>query len=443
MDILWHIGYSLGGARLQWGRQLRERHRLTDLLAGQEVRFDQFLIGSIALKKELFLRNCAIATCRNSPMLYLEFKRQKNTSEINLTNLKEIMKKTIFKLTTLAAAALLSACGGGSDTGLTPPPAQVAQSVPLVTSVAEPTYVRGSQEAAAFDHINAERTQCGFGKVAQNALLDKAALNHANYYVDNPGSDPHFEVPGGTGFTAVWPTDRAIAVGYGTNAREVLEVGSLSYRFTNLQFMPALDLNSLLLDASRGLMDVPYHAMAVFSPAIDVGIGWHKTDTVVNGIQSVNSAIYFEYGFGMIVNGQLPTSGTGIRTYPCNGTSGILPIFYDEWTGGAQVVSGRDLVGNPIGHPIMVFGEYGKTLELTSATITQVSTGTNIPIYALRIKANDPNPQLYRNDWTGYVLPDQGFIPGQSYRATISGKSGGVAFTTPAFTFTAGEPLAL
>lgn len=349
-------------------------------------------------------------------------------------------KNTSYKWTTLAAAAVLSACGGGSDTERTAPAAQQATgSVPLVTAVPDPTYVRGSQEAAAFAHINAERMHCGFGKVAQNPMLDQAALKHANYFIDNPGSDPHFEVPGRPGFTAVWPTERATLSGYRTNALEVMEVGSLQYQMRNLQFASAVDSGSLIPDASRRLMNAPYHTMAVFSPALEVGMAMRKDETLVNGIQTIWAGIYFEYGFGMTPAGQRPPEGTGIRTYPCEGTTDIAPAFEGEWTGGASIISGRDIVASPLGHPIMVFGEYGKTLELTSATIEQVATGANIPIYVMRVKANDPNPQLYRNDWSGYVFPDQAFIPGQQYRATVSGKSGGVAFTTKAFTFTAGS----
>lgn len=349
---------------------------------------------------------------------------------------------TLFKLTTLASAVLLAACGGGSDTGTTPqtPAPQVTQSVALVTNVAEPTYVRGSGEQLAFDYLNNERTNCGFGKVAQSTQLDVAAFNHASYMAANPTGAPHLEVAGRTGYTGVWPTDRARGAGYVTTATEVLENGYITSIFRNLNFSTAVDTNSLPREAIRSLMGAPYHAInGAFTPTTDIGVGIKRNESTVNGIQQVDDQVYFEFGYGNAALGQLPPDGTGVRTYPCQGTSNIAPAFYAEYTGGVSITPDRNTGLNPLGHPIIVIGEHGKTLELTSATITQLSSGANLPIYLLRTKANDPNAFLYRNDWSGYVFPDQPFVTGQQYRATVNGKSGGVAFSKT-FVFGVGNP---
>ena len=95
----------------------------------------------------------------------------------------------IVRMTTLALAAALTACGGdgGSDATSTAPVTPQAQEaiVPLVKFVAAPTYTVGSQELDIFNLINAERDRCGFGKLAQDASLDKSASMHTKYLIEN------------------------------------------------------------------------------------------------------------------------------------------------------------------------------------------------------------------------------------------------------------------
>jgi hypothetical protein len=118
----------------------------------------------------------------------------------------------------------------------------------------------------------------------------------------------------------------------------------------------------------------------------------------------------------------------------------VPPKFDGEWTDpalGAGVTPGRNLQVSPLGTTIMVIGEVNKTLTLSSATVVQVSTGTSIPIFQLRTKANDPMAVYYRNDWTGYVMPDQPLLPNERYHVTVKGTSGSTPFTRD-FTFTTG-----
>lgn len=356
-------------------------------------------------------------------------------------------KNTIFtnslRLSILTLAVTLAACGGGGGGGSASntaavAPVATANSVALVTSVPAPTYVRGSGEEAAFNYLNAERSRCGFGMLTQNVLLDKAATNHSAYWLVNQADDPHLEVVGHAGYTGVWPTDRAKLVGYQTDATEVYENGGQrGTDMRNLQFTAARDTNLLAYEGIRGLLNTPIHEMlGAFSTSTEVGIGVQVSDSTVNGIQNVSYSNYFEFGFGKTVLGQLPPAGTGIRTYPCEGTASVALAFKGEWVGGLDVYPGRNIFTNPLGSAVMVFGEQNKTLELTSATFTQVSTGLVIPTYVLRTKANDPTASYYRNDWTGYVTPDQPYITGQQYSVVINGKSGGVQFSKTV-TFTA------
>lgn len=306
--------------------------------------------------------------------------------------------------------------------------------MPLVTSVAEPTYMRGSQEALAFAYLNAERSKCGFGMVAQSTALDSSAGKHGLYIRANPigpNNDPHLEVAGRTGFTAVWPIERAKLAGYLTDGGEVLENGTSHNAMRNLNLAPARDISQLTLEAIKGLFGVPIHAMSgPLSAAVDVGMATTVTNVVdTSNIQNMDGNSFFEFGYGKTARGQLPPAGSDIRTYPCNSTTDLNPAFFGEWVGGIDIFPGRNTNVAPLGAPLMVVGEVGKTLELASATITDVASGASLAIYTLRTKANDPTASYYRSDSVGYVMADKPYIPGHKYVAVINGKSGGVAFS--------------
>ncbi|WP_407830463.1 spore germination YkwD domain-containing protein [Verminephrobacter aporrectodeae] len=85
-------------------------------------------------------------------------------------------------LATLVAGVTLIVCGGAwGEGGDTLAPAASA----IVTSVPAATYAASSSEALAYETLNAERSRCGFGLLAQNARLDQAATAHLNYSAQN------------------------------------------------------------------------------------------------------------------------------------------------------------------------------------------------------------------------------------------------------------------
>ena len=89
-----------------------------------------------------------------------------------------------FKLSALALVVALAACGGGGGGGdddesssggnsgggtttPTPDTPDASTESALVTTVPAPSYAASSPEATAFARLNAERSNCGFGKLAQ------------------------------------------------------------------------------------------------------------------------------------------------------------------------------------------------------------------------------------------------------------------------------------
>ena len=97
-------------------------------------------------------------------------------------------KSTCVAVLTAALAAVLTACGGGSDSTTGPgatSPVSTPMSVPIQTTVPEPGYLPGSKERVAFDYLNQSRLNCGLGALRHNPILDIPAMNHARYYVRN------------------------------------------------------------------------------------------------------------------------------------------------------------------------------------------------------------------------------------------------------------------
>lgn len=100
------------------------------------------------------------------------------------------------RLSLLSIAITLTACGGGGGgdaTGGSPGPIAPAPSQlgNLATSVPTPSYAAASTELAMFNQINAIRLNGGFGMLAQDPVLDTAALNHARYLSVNYLTAPY------------------------------------------------------------------------------------------------------------------------------------------------------------------------------------------------------------------------------------------------------------
>lgn len=213
-----------------------------------------------------------------------------------------------------ALALLLAACGGGGSS----------------LGVAS-TY--HGDELAAFDLLNAKRTQCGFGPLVQSAQLDQSAAAHVRYMAANPGSE-HWETAGQPGFTGHGPKERAAAAGYVGSVGEIL-AGP----------WPLLPHGDIITEI---LMDVPYHAAVALEPLRDVGIAYG------------DGAIVIDPGLAAGAPKQLVS---GVHTYPCNGVTGVF----------AQVI-GESPAPFPNDPPGMFSGPtisvVGHAVRVTAASVT-------------------------------------------------------------------------
>lgn len=358
--------------------------------------------------------------------------RKKKRKSMNSLN-----AKNLFALSTLA---LLAACGGGDGGGTstvattptTPAPTTVASSNTsttttstaatntLVTSVPKTTYV--GEELAAFELLNKEREHCGFGLLAQNAKLDAAARGHADWLLINNYTG-HFQVAGTPGFTGVDSTARIIASGYGDGK---------DFKGSEVVHGSPILKDGQGEDGVRTFATAPYHAIPLMTGNYrEVGVSVRDVNDV--GLSKSNrsaSTIELEY---LASAGPQLFESKKVRTYPCEGTTGVKSSLNGE---SPNPVPGRNLATNPTGSTILVIGDLGKTLTITSATMTNTVSGADVKLLPVVTVDNDPNKRLASNE--GFFLPDAPLSATTAYRVNITGTNDGMAFRT-SFTFTTGS----
>jgi uncharacterized protein YkwD len=308
----------------------------------------------------------------------------------------------------LLVSGVLVACGGGgstanSPTAPAPNPTPVVVAASLITTVPAANYT--GEQAAAYTLINAQRSTCGFGLLAQNTALDAAAASHVAYFsVSVAGTDAHTEIVGQTGFTGVTPTDRAVAKGYVGQAGEVAAIGTA-------------------VGATRILFSAPYHLRGLMDGYRDIGIA-------VGTGAVVRENNYFVGDLGNQTNAGLQLlAGTDVMTYPCDGTTGVNYLLVGETP---NPVPGLDLYKNPIGTPILIKVRDGNVLTVTSATMSNKATGASVTLRPAVTAANDPNRvngMAYYKASEAYVAPDAPLSPGTQYQAVVVGTNNGVPFS--------------
>jgi len=298
-------------------------------------------------------------------------------------------KPTLSSFGFLAAGCiLLASCGGGGSDSATQTSNNGNDTGSSGTASAYPA---GSQQAGAFQKLNAARTQCGFGALAQAAQLDTSAGAHASYMTVN-NSYGHFEVQGQPGFTGVAPSDRQTAAGY-------------RWMFSG-EAIAQVATTDTGADAVRFLLAAPYHAALLVNGFRDVGIGWGP----VGGLP----VLTIDLGTRL---GQSNQGVTGVVTYPCSGITDAVPV------GGSETPSPFPSNASATwGQPVTVRGP--ADLRITSATITG-------PLGSVQVQAIYGDGQQADPNGTGDFT--QGFFtiipatlqPNATYSVSIAYTTGG------------------
>lgn len=312
-----------------------------------------------------------------------------------------------------AAPAPAPAADPAPELPAAPPPPTSGDST-LVTSINAATYTAGSEELAAFAKLNAERQNCGFGLLQQSTPLDTAASGHANYLLRNNKAG-HFQDPSDPFFTGNNALDRANAAGYSTLL--VLDDNAdITGGGANL-------ITGLGVQALRGLLSAPYHALSLLSPELDIGISIKSSDaTGTTGTFGPRSIHQFNLGLAQGAASQKPSSAA-VQTYPCDGTIGTAHTLRNETP---NPIPGRDLNANPIGQPILVAVRPGQGIAISSASMKAKVSGTVVALRPVMTKANDPNGML--NPSQAVLMPDAPLSPNTEYEVSIVGNNTTLTF---------------
>jgi len=275
-----------------------------------------------------------------------------------------------------------------------------------------------TEELAAFNLLNSERSRCGFGTLKQNAALDAAAKAHAdwqnlNYLIS------HGETPNTPGFTGIAAGDQIAAAGYGAYG----DVGGPSSNFFGYNSKVGLGASSV-----RSLLNAPYHLRDMLAGYRDMGVSIRSSSDVSSAFNAIIAQ--FDMAYTSSVGRQLQ-SADQILTYPCEGTTGTDIQLTGE---SPNPVPGRDLSVNPLGGSVFIQLRYGNTLAITSATMIQVSNGSTVILRTPVTSANSGNAFISHQ---GYVAADAPLLPNTAYQVTINGTNNGTAFSRT-FTFTTG-----
>ena len=344
-----------------------------------------------------------------------------------------------------AVLALLSACGGGGGGGSTPvaavaATATAAPSSPLITLVAASSYVNTSEEWAAFNLLNAERSRCGFGMLTQNAALDRASLAHANYQLLSytapvaPATQGtyvwgHTETVGKPGYTGTDAGVRALAAGY-VAAGAGYSVSDDIYSQTGGSVRTGFGAQSI-----QGLLNAPYHARSLLSSYRDIGLAVRlNTDiTSLAGANPPGLVTQIALAHTQVAGPQL-MAASAVATYPCAGSTNIGRQLTNETP---NPVPGRNLLTSPLGTSIMVMVRDGQTLTISSASMINVATGVAVTLRTPITAANDPAVPADFLLNQGYVAADAPLLANTVYQVTLNGSNNGTAFSRT-FTFTTG-----
>ena len=332
------------------------------------------------------------------------------------------------KLSSLAIAVslttLLAACGGGGSESSSPtnpgtPTAPVNSSslneIPLVLAPGQNAYFLNSDESRAFDRINRARTECGLGALTQDTRLDRAAEGHAKYLISKDSPIVHDQLDTASPFfTGKTPEARATATGYlnADQSNGVVSEGVAGGQGATLR-------NGDKSIVAYSLLTVPYHALDLLAPRQHVGISvqWPTKAGVPDrmaGFMAEDTVVVVEMGSpkssGKTTVQQLPANE--LLSWPCNATTSRLPL-----SGGYESPDPfggtRDLATNPVGSPFYLMARHGSKLRVTSAKLTNLTTGRVVPLLPPRHSDTEIYPgtsSLFSHanlmDWA-FIFPNE------------------------------------
>lgn len=159
------------------------------------------------------------------------------------------------------------------------------------------------------------------------------------------------------------------------------------------------------------LLGAPYHTLGLIDQWRSVGVAY-STESSSQGF----GAFVMNMGY---LSGVEPQSSPGVRTFPCNGVSGIFRSI------GGEFPSPFPTETSPVwGHPVIVKGD--GDIRITSETISGPTGPVSIKVVYGEGRTVDPNARCKAN--TACIIPVV-LSAASTYQVNITGTNGGAPFT--------------
>jgi len=285
---------------------------------------------------------------------------------------------------------ILTACGGGSDSGTSTTSSNAAATI----SAQEPNAPKATGNTATdgFNWFNFRRQQVGLAAVARNAVIDTAALGHSNYQKLN-NTITHDQIATKPGFTGRTVGDRLAAAGYGfasTNSYAYGEVISATSDTSGF-------------NAAEDLIAAIYHRFVILEPMFkEAGAG---SATVPSGLT------YFTTNFA--ANGLdrgLPRGS--VVVYPSPSQSRVPRNFFSD-NESPDPVPNR----NEVGYPISVHANITATVTVQSFTVKPRGGTANLNVRLLTSGSDTQTPSS-----AAAIVPLDPLATGTTYDVQFVGK---------------------
>ena len=302
------------------------------------------------------------------------------------------------RATACAALLALAACGGGGggggDGGVTTAP----QNNTPIAAASQPgaPNLTGNIPADGLAWFNYRRAQMGLPVLVRNTLIDTAAQGHSDYQKTN-NTVTHEQATGKPGFTGVAAQDRLRAASYvfsgGGYAGEVISATSSSSGF----YM------------AEELITAIYHRFAIFEPKFkEIGTGAATTSA---------GYTYFTTNF-TTSNGIGSGLGRGVMATWPTGSQTLVPTnFLSDNETPDPVIN-----VNEVGYPISLHADIGSTITVSSFTVRQRGTTTD-----LSVKLLSPGGDAHTSRSVAAIIPLEVLKANTVYDVSFKGTVDSVA----------------
>lgn len=310
----------------------------------------------------------------------------------------------------------------------------------VVTTVSAPTYK--DEKLEALNQLNADRAQCGFGKLQQNAKLDVAAQGHADWFAANPKvPTSHVQDPStGKGVvTGVQVQDRFQNSGYfptpwinyigSISMGEVIGVPAWGTALTCQSCTNNASFGNTALSARNGVRDLYatiYHLAGILAGERDVGFGVAIADRSGTYGSLLIKNVVIDSG---TVSGWVrqSISQDSVLTFPCQGITATTPAFMGEAPEPFPARGSKEY-----GQPVYVMGAEGTTVTINATSSSITPTGGAPVATTIFDSIFDPLPigdgRRVKSHQV-FLVPTDRLLDNTTYTVVINGTNTGMVST--------------